>query len=90
MNADTSAVMETPPAKTFGHSRPTSNGFGFSVGRVYHLWLASWETELGAVTIASQTGTLSTSEAAAHRAMIAAEREIVIKQLTPSDREPRR
>ena len=49
---------------------------------VYQLWLASWETELGAVEIASQTGSLSTSEAAAHRALIAAEREVVVKQLT--------
>jgi hypothetical protein len=51
-------------------------------GAVYELWVDSWQAALGALTTASQSGTLSTSEAAAHKAVIATEREIVEKQLT--------
>jgi len=52
-----------------------------SFAGLYHLWLTSWETALAALTIASQTGMLSTSDAAAHRAAIAAERDVVTKRL---------
>jgi hypothetical protein len=49
---------------------------------VYSLWLGSWETARSALAAASRSGTLSASEAAAHKALIAAERTIVIEQLT--------
>ncbi len=48
----------------------------------YDLWLGSWETALAALATATQSGTLSTNEAAAHKAAIAAERELVTKQFT--------
>jgi hypothetical protein len=54
---------------------------GSALEGVYHLWLVSWETALAALTIASQAGMLSESDAAAHRAVIAAERQVVTKQL---------
>jgi hypothetical protein len=46
----------------------------------YELWLRSWETALSALATAIQGRTLSTDEAAAHKAVIAAERELVTKQ----------
>lgn len=49
---------------------------------VYELWLASWDTSLAAVATASQTGALSAPDAARHRSLVAAEREIVLRQLT--------
>ena len=49
---------------------------------VYELWLGSWEAALSALATAIQSRTLSTDEAAAHRATIAAERELVTKQFT--------
>jgi hypothetical protein len=53
-----------------------------SLTLVYDLWLRSWETALSALTSATQSGTLTTTEAAAHKALIAAERELVARQLT--------
>ena len=43
----------------------------------YELWVGSWEAALLAVSTASEIRTISKSEAAAHKAGIAAEREIV-------------
>jgi hypothetical protein len=48
----------------------------------YELWLRSWETALSALASGLQSGTLTTNEAAAHKTLIAAEREIVSRQLT--------
>jgi hypothetical protein len=48
----------------------------------YDLWLASWETALAAVATATRSRTLSTTEAAAHNAVVAAERELVTKHFT--------
>jgi hypothetical protein len=45
------------------------------------LWIASWETALTALATATQTRTFGTAEAAAHRTVIAAEREVVTKHL---------
>ena len=85
MNANTSAVVHSPRTKGLGRTRvtvhPTSPAIGSSFAGLHHLWLASWETALAALTSASQTGTLSTNDAAAHRAVIAAERDVVTKQL---------
>lgn len=47
---------------------------------VYELWVGSWETALAALATASQSRTLSTNEAAAHKAVIAAERELVTQE----------
>jgi hypothetical protein len=52
-----------------------------SFAAMLDLWVASWETELAALASATQTGTLSTAEAAIHRTVIAAERGSVTKQL---------
>lgn len=46
----------------------------------YALWVGSWETALGALATASQSRTLSRREAAAHQAVIAAERKLVTKE----------
>ena len=54
---------------------------GSSVAGLHDLWLESWETALAALTIASQTGTLLPNDVAAHRAVIAAERDAVTRQL---------
>jgi len=48
----------------------------------YELWVDSWEMALAALASASQSRTLSTDEAAAHRAVVAAERELVTKTFT--------
>ena len=48
----------------------------------YQLWVDSWETALAALATASQNRTLSTNETAAHKALIAAERELVTKEFT--------
>ena len=85
MNANTSAVVHSPRTKALGRTRvavhSTSPAIGSSFAGLYHLWLASWETALAALTSASQAGTLSTNDAAAHRAVIAAERDVVTRQL---------
>jgi hypothetical protein len=47
----------------------------------YDLWLASWEAALSALATAIRSRALSTNEAAAHGAVISAERELVTKQL---------
>lgn len=62
--------------------RPRELAGGFSFALVYDLWIGSWETALLALATATQSGTLTTKEAAAHKAVIAAEREVVTKQLT--------
>jgi hypothetical protein len=85
MNANASAVEQSPRTNALGRSRvaahSTSPDIGSSFSGLYNLWLASWETALAALTSASQTATLSTNDAAAHRAIIAAERDVVTKQL---------
>jgi hypothetical protein len=43
----------------------------------YDLWLDSWQAALSALGAATQIGTLSANQAAAHKAVIAAEREVV-------------
>jgi hypothetical protein len=48
----------------------------------YDLWLESWESELVALATATESRTLSTIEVAAHKAVIAAERELVTQQFT--------
>jgi hypothetical protein len=48
----------------------------------YDLWLSSWETALSALASATQSRTLSANEVAAHKAEIAAERELVTNQFT--------
>ena len=45
----------------------------------YDLWLTAWETALSALAIAKQTRALSANEAAAHSAVITAERNLVAK-----------
>ena len=64
------------PARTrivrLGLARP------LSLADVYELWHGSWETALSA----TQSRTLSTNEAAAHKTVIAAERELVTNQFT--------
>ena len=46
---------------------------------VYDLWLATWDTALAALATATRSRALSTNEAAAHSAVINAERELVTK-----------
>ena len=53
-----------------------------SLTAAYDLWLGSWETALAALATAIQGRALSTAEAAARKSVIAAERDLVIKQLT--------
>lgn len=48
----------------------------------YGLWVGSWETALAAVATATQTRTLSLQAAAGHKSTIAAERKLVVKELT--------
>ena len=48
----------------------------------YELWLDSWEAALSALVAATEGRTLSTNAAAAHKAVIAAERELVTIQFT--------
>ncbi|HWJ45203.1 MAG TPA: hypothetical protein VNR63_07425 [Gaiellaceae bacterium] len=48
----------------------------------YELWLASWETALAALATGARSRALSLSEAAAHGAVIRAERELVTKHFT--------
>jgi hypothetical protein len=85
MNAETSAV-HAPRPKAIGRTRlavhSTSPANGSSPAGLRDLWLASWETAFAALTIASQTGTLLPSDVAAYRAVVAAERDLVTKQLS--------
>ena len=53
-----------------------------SLAVAYDLWLESWESALAAVATAIRNRTLSTSEAAKHQGVIAAERSVVTKQFT--------
>lgn len=53
-----------------------------SFASAYELWLGSWESELVALATAAESRTLSTIEVAAHKAVIAAERELVTQQFT--------
>ena len=48
----------------------------------YELWLASWDAALAALTTASQSRMVSTNGAAAHKAAIVAEREVVTRHFT--------
>ena len=50
--------------------------------RAYGLWVGSWETALAAVATATQTRMLSLQAAAGHKSTIAAERKLVIQELT--------
>jgi hypothetical protein len=43
----------------------------------YGLWVGSWESALVALATATESRTLSTAEVAAHKAVIADEREVV-------------
>jgi len=52
-----------------------------SLTLVHGLWIDSWETALAALTTATQSGTLTATEAAVHKAAIAAERAAVTEQL---------
>ena len=49
---------------------------------IYELWLATWERALAALATATRSRALSTNEAAAHRAVIDAERETVTMHFT--------
>jgi hypothetical protein len=49
---------------------------------IYERWLATWETALAALATATRSRALSTNEAAAHSAVINAEREPVTKHFT--------
>lgn len=44
-------------------------------------WRVSWETALAALASATVARTLATAEAEAHRVLIAAERELVTREL---------
>jgi hypothetical protein len=46
----------------------------------YELWLDSWEAALSALATATKGRALSANDAAAHRAVIVAERELVTIQ----------
>jgi hypothetical protein len=48
----------------------------------YGLWVESWGAALAAVATATQTRTLSSDTAARHKAVIAAERKLVTRELT--------
>jgi hypothetical protein len=58
-------VLEAPPT---------------SLTVAYDLWVGSWESALVALATATESRTLSTTEIAAHQAVIAAEREVVTDQ----------
>lgn len=47
----------------------------------YEFWLNGWEAVLLAIAAAAQSKTLTTTEAAAHKVAIAAERELVTKHV---------
>jgi hypothetical protein len=85
MNVETSAAVHAPRPNAFDRTRvavpSTSPAVGSSLAGLHDLWLASWERALAALTIASQAGTLLPNDVAAHRAAIAAEREVVTRQL---------
>jgi hypothetical protein len=53
-----------------------------SLAVAYELWLDSWEAALSALVAATKGRTLSANDAAAHTAVIAAERELVTIQFT--------
>jgi hypothetical protein len=53
-----------------------------SLALAYELWLDSWEAALSALVTATKVRTLSTNDAAAHKAVIAAERKLVTIQFT--------
>jgi hypothetical protein len=67
-----------------GPAQPRRHGLArrVSLTVAYDLWLGSWETALSALATATQSRTLGTTEGAAHKAVIAAERELVTKQFT--------
>jgi hypothetical protein len=68
------------PARTTSVQRELVRRLSLAVA--YDLWLDSWETALSALATATQSRTLSTNDAAAHKAVIAAERELVTTQFT--------
>jgi hypothetical protein len=53
-----------------------------SLAVAYELWLQSWEAALWALVTATKGRALSTNAAAAHRAVIVAERKLVTTQFT--------
>jgi hypothetical protein len=57
-------------------------GGELSLTIAYELWLGSWSTALTAVETATQSRSISTSEAAVQRHLIAAERQTVTKQFS--------
>jgi hypothetical protein len=63
-------------------SQPRSLAVEHSLTVAYDFWVGSWDAALAAVATATQSRTLSTNEAAAHKAVIAAEREIVTEHFT--------
>jgi hypothetical protein len=69
-----------------GSLPPIAQRRAYDLGRslisTYDLWLASWETALAAISIATRSGTFSTHEAAARNAVIKAERELVMTHFT--------
>jgi hypothetical protein len=67
------------PARTFVRRKLSQRP---SLALAYELWLDSWEAALSALVTATQDRTLSTNDAAAHKAVIAAERELVTTQFT--------
>jgi hypothetical protein len=79
-------VLESAPVRASldGPAEPRQRGLGrrHSFTVAYELWLDSWEAALAALATASRSRMLSTTEAAAHRAAIAAERELVTRQFT--------
>jgi hypothetical protein len=53
-----------------------------SLSVAYELWLDSWEAALSALVTATKGRALSTNAAAAHKAVIVAERKLVTTQFT--------
>ena len=75
-------MLPPRPAKTPVEppQREVTQRLSFTVA--YDLWLESWEAALAALATAGQSRALSTKETAAHRALIAAERELVTREFT--------
>jgi hypothetical protein len=70
-------VSPSPPSPA-----TSTQGLAAPYAVVYGRWVDTWEAALAALASASHSRTLSTNEAATHKAAIAAEREVVIGQLT--------
>ena len=85
MNPEALAVVQAHPTRRLGQTRAadasTSSAVGSSLSDLHDLWFASWGIALAALTIAGEAGTLLPSDVAAHRAVIATERQVVTRQL---------